>query len=74
MFALSCIDRIRPLATLIVVPTAALLEQWWEEAASYFDLDLDEINVITGSLRFRLGTINIAVLNTAAKLAVKVGR
>lgn len=68
IFALSCIDRIRPVATLIVVPTAALLEQWWEEAASYFDLDLDEINVLTSSLRFRLGAINIAVLNTAAKL------
>ncbi|UHH10167.1 DEAD/DEAH box helicase family protein [Luteimonas fraxinea] len=68
VFALSCVDRIRPVATLIVVPTAALLEQWWEEAASYFDLDLDEINIITGSLRFRLGAINIAVLNTAAKL------
>lgn len=72
VFALSCIDRIRPQATLIVVPTAALLEQWWEESASYFDLDLDEINVITGSLRFRLGAINIAVLNTAAKLAERM--
>jgi len=68
VFALSCIDRIRPIATLIVVPTAALLEQWWEEAASYFDLNLDEINIVTGSLRFRLGAINISVLNTAAKL------
>ena len=68
IFALSCIARIKPIATLIVVPTAALLEQWWEEAASYFDLDLDEINIITGSLRFKLGTINIAVLNTAARL------
>lgn len=72
IFALSCVDRIRPIATLIVVPTGALLEQWWEEAANYFDLDLDEINIITGSLRFRLGTINIAVLNTAAKLAAKI--
>lgn len=72
VFALSCIDRIRPQATLIVVPTAALLEQWWEESASYFDLDLDEINIITGSLRFRLGAINIAVLNTAAKLAERM--
>jgi superfamily II DNA or RNA helicase len=72
VFALSCIDRIRPIATLVVVPTAALLEQWWEEAANYFDLDLDEINIITGSLRFRLGTINISVLNTAAKLAAKL--
>lgn len=72
VFALSCINHIRPIATLIVVPTAALLEQWWEEAANYFDLNLDEINIITGSLRFRLGTINIAVLNTAAKLAAKI--
>lgn len=72
VFALSCIERIRPIATLIVVPTAALLEQWWEEAASYFDLDLDEINIVTGSLRFRLGAINIAVLNTAAKLAERM--
>lgn len=68
VFALSCIDRIRPKATLIVVPTAALLDQWWAEAASYFDLDLDEINVITGNRRFQVGAINIAVLNTAAKL------
>jgi superfamily II DNA or RNA helicase len=68
IFALSCVDRIKPMATLIVVPTAALLDQWWEEAANYFDLELDEINVITGSLRFRQGAINIAVLNTAAKL------
>jgi superfamily II DNA or RNA helicase len=58
VFALSCVDRVRPVATLIVVPTTALLEQWWEEAANYFDLELDEINIISGSLRFRLGTIN----------------
>ena len=68
VFALSCIDRIQPDATLIVVPTAALLDQWWAEAANYFDLELDEINVITGNKRFHLGAINIAVLNTAAKL------
>lgn len=72
VFALSCIDRIRPVATLIIVPTSALLEQWWEESANYFDLELDEINIVTGSLRFRLGAINIAVLNTAAKLQEKI--
>ncbi len=72
VFALSCIDFIRPLSTLIVVPTAALLEQWWEEAANYFDLDLDEINIVSGSMRFTVGTINIAVLNTAAKLAPRI--
>jgi superfamily II DNA or RNA helicase len=73
IFALSCVDRLQPQATLIVVPTAALLEQWWEETASYFDLELDEVNIITRSLRFKLGTINIAVLNTAAKLTEKMG-
>lgn len=69
VFALSCIERIKPSAVLVVVPTAALLDQWWEEAASYFDLDYDEINVVTGRRNLRVGTINIAVLNTAAKLA-----
>jgi superfamily II DNA or RNA helicase len=72
VFALSCIDHIKPIATLIVVPTMALLEQWWEEVANYFDLGLDEVNIVTGSLRFRVGTINIAVLNTAAKLAERI--
>lgn len=74
VFALSCIDRIKPRATLIIVPTAALLDQWWVEAASYFDLALDEINIITGSRRFQTGTINIAVLNTAAKLPGRMGQ
>lgn len=68
VFALSCIDKLKPHSTLIVVPTAVLLDQWWAEAAAYFDLKLDEINVITGSKRMQPGTINIAVLNTAADL------
>lgn len=72
IFALACIEHVKPLATLIIVPTSALLEQWWEEAANFFGLNLDEINVVDGHLRFRLGTINIAVLNTAAKLAKKI--
>ena len=42
------------------------------EAASYFDLDLDEFNIVTGNLRFRVGAINIAVINTAAKLAERI--
>lgn len=74
VFALSCIDRIKAAASLIVVPTAALLDQWWAEAATYFDLELDEINIITGSKRFEVGAINIAVLNTAAKLPQRMGK
>ncbi len=72
IFALSCIDKLKPVASLIVVPTAALLDQWWEEVASYFDLELDEINIITGSKKLHLGAVNIAVLNTAAKLPERV--
>lgn len=72
IFALSCVEKIRPIATLVVVPTNALLDQWWEESANYFDLPLDDINVITGSLRFRLGAINLCVINTAARLPDKI--
>jgi len=68
IFALACVKEIKPDTTLIVVPTAALLDQWWEEASHFFGLQLDEIHIITGSRRIRTGTINIAVLNTAAKL------
>jgi superfamily II DNA or RNA helicase len=68
VFALACVKEIKPETTLVVVPTAALLDQWWEEAANFFKLQLDEINIITGAKRIRAGTINIAVLNTAAKL------
>lgn len=68
ILALACIDQFKPSTSLIVVPTLALLDQWWEEIASYFDLALDEIHVITGRMQMRSGTINVAVLNTAAKL------
>lgn len=68
VFALSCIEKLKLDTTLIVVPTVALLDQWWEEVANYFDLALDEIHVITGSRQLRTGTINLAVLNTASKL------
>ncbi len=68
VFALSCIDRLQPDTALVVVPTVALLDQWWAEAADFFDLDLDEVHVVRGNGSIRTGTINLAVLNTAAKL------
>lgn len=67
-FALSCIDRLRPDTSLVVVPTAALLDQWWEEAASFFRLSFDEVHVVAGSKSMRTGTINLAVINTASRL------
>lgn len=72
IFALSCIAELKPTATLIVVPTTALLEQWWEECANYFNMQLDEINIVDGRLRFKQGTINISVINTAIKLSHKI--
>jgi len=50
------------------VPTVALLDQWWVEAASFFNLGLDDINIVRSHRAVRAGTINIAVLNTAAKI------
>lgn len=69
VFALACVGDLKPSTVLIVVPTAALLEQWWAEVATFFDLSIDEVNIITGNRPVVSGTINIAVLNTAAKLA-----
>ena len=68
VFALACVRDLKPPTTLIVVPTTALLEQWWAEVATFFNLSLDEVNIITGSRPVVSGTVNVAVLNTAAKL------
>jgi superfamily II DNA or RNA helicase len=68
IFALACIAKIQADTSLIVVPSIALLDQWWEEAAAFFRLKLDEVHVITGKRQMRTGTINLAVLNTASKL------
>ena len=70
IFALSCIREIAAETTLVIVPTIALLDQWWEEAASFFGISLEDINVVTAAGRVRAGTINLAVLNTASKLNV----
>lgn len=71
--ALSAIERAPEDTVLIVVPTVPLLEQWWAEAAAFFGLKLDDVAILTGSRTMRAGTINIAVLNTAAKLAERGG-
>lgn len=68
IFALACVADFQPETTLVVVPTLALMDQWWEEAAAFFKLRLDDIHIVADSGRLKTGTINIAVLNTAAKL------
>ncbi|MCA1947701.1 MAG: DEAD/DEAH box helicase [Armatimonadetes bacterium] len=69
VFALACIERRKPETALIVVPTVALLDQWWEETAAHFGWALDDVNILSSRGRLRRGTVNIGVLNTAAKLA-----
>lgn len=68
VFALACVKALQPDTTLVVVPTLALLDQWWEETAAFFKIPLDEIHIISGNGRVKAGTVNISVLNTAAKL------
>jgi len=73
IFALACMADARAETPLVVVPTVSLLDQWWEEAAHFFGIRLDEVNIVTGRRGLRSGTVNIAVLNTAARL-VNEGR
>jgi len=68
VFALWCIKKLEPDTSLIVVPTLALLDQWWDETTAFFDLNLDDVHIVSGNQRLKTGTINIAVLNTASKL------
>ena len=69
VLALACIDRAPEQTVLIVVPTLPLLEQWWEEVTSYFGLALDDVHIVSGSKSMKQGTVNLAVINTASKLA-----
>ena len=68
IFALAAIQSTNAKTTLIVVPTVALLDQWWAEVAAFFDISLDDINVIGRENGLRRGMINLAVLNTASKI------
>lgn len=68
VFALACIAHRKPETVLIVVPTVALLDQWWEEVIAYFGWALDEVHILSSRGRLRRGTVNIGVLNTASKL------
>lgn len=68
VFALACVRDLAPETTLVVVPTLALLDQWWEESSSFLGIGLDEIFIMKNRSRLRTGTVNLAVMNTASKL------
>lgn len=74
VFALACIASRPDLTPVIVVPSVVLLDQWWEEAAAFFGLTLDEVHVFDGNEgKLAPGTVNIAVVNTASRLAKPLG-
>ncbi len=71
LFALACVEHLKPNTVLVVVPTVALLDQWWEESASGLGLKLDEVHIVGRHLNMKSGTVNLAVINTAAKIKSK---
>jgi superfamily II DNA or RNA helicase len=70
-FALKCISEyqrcVAAATTLITVPTEALLDQWFEELISFFDMPPRFVNLLSGAKGIRRGRINIGVINTVAK-------
>jgi len=68
VFALASIKAAEPESVLVVVPTLALLDQWWEETAAFFRVNLDDINILSARGKVGRGLISIGVLNTVARL------
>jgi superfamily II DNA or RNA helicase len=72
LLALHCLDAFRrrtPAATaLIVVPTAALLEQWADETLAFFDIPTSHLRILRGQRPVSESRINIGILNTVATL------
>lgn len=71
-FALTCIDAFQRsvvgATALITVPTEALVDQWFEEAISFFDMPPKFINLVARRKGVVQGRMNIAVINTAARV------
>jgi superfamily II DNA or RNA helicase len=74
-FALKCINefqrRVAAATVLITVPTEALLDQWFEELISFFDMPPKFLNLVSRSRPIKRGRMNIGVINTVAKLGVE---
>lgn len=71
IFALSCVERYQAITALIIVPTTALLEQWWEETAAYFKIPLDDVHIVSTRSGIKYGAINISVINTASRIDIQ---
>ena len=73
IFALHCIadasSKIRNLQVMIVVPTTALLDQWYTAVLSQLDITQEEICTYSGEVpHVQPRAINLLVINTARTL------
>lgn len=73
ILALEAIRTFPGSTSLVVVPTLALLDQWWVEIADYLNLRLDEVHILRTHGKVRRGTVNLAVLNTASTIRQPLG-
>lgn len=76
VFAEACVlDAVREnsaLKTIIIVPTVALLDQWYVALQEEMGVPPGEIAVFSGAKKPKPAPINLAVINTARRLAPKL--
>jgi len=67
IFALNCIGKAQPRKPLIVVPTTALADQWADEAAAHFNLQVEDIHFPSSKWDLKHGTINIGTMQSLSR-------
>ena len=68
-FALSCVAALKKLnedvRCLVIVPTTVLLDQWVDEIAKTFQINEDQVKILTSKDLQPTSPFNVAVINTA---------
>jgi superfamily II DNA or RNA helicase len=76
VFAEACVlDAVREnagLKTIIIVPTVALLDQWYVALQEEMGVPQGDIAVFSGAKKPKPAAINLAVINTARRLAPRL--
>ena len=77
IFAILCIEAIKrhrvQVSTTILVPTIALMDQWYANIRAYLDISADQIALFAGSTKtVRTKQVNIVVLNTGRELVQEI--
>lgn len=69
---LDAVGEFAGLRTIIIVPTVALLDQWYVALQEELGVSPGDIAVFSGAKKPKPAAINLAVINTARKLAPKL--